>query len=166
MKKFKVYIFFVLLMMSCGVQACYESVIQSPSPFMGNHGEIFKLANGEIGEVLYEYEYLYEYYPQVVVCEAQGKLLVAGRSLDVKLINKTLQSRGSEMFEVTIDGEFNGWEGETLVKLTNGQIWQQTDYFYLYKYAFMPKAVIYKEGATYKMKIEGIERSVGVERLK
>ncbi|MBK1782586.1 hypothetical protein JHL22_15340 [Advenella sp. WQ 585] len=166
MKKIKYAVFFVLSVMSFGVQACYESLIESPNPFMGNHGEIFKLANGQIGEVLYEYEYLYEYYPQVVVCEAQGKLLVAGKSLDMKLINKTSQRRSSEMFEVTIDGEFNGWNGETLIKLTNGQIWQQTDYFYFYRYAFMPKAIIYKDGSRYKMKIEGVDKSVGVERLK
>jgi hypothetical protein len=30
--------------------------------------------------------------------------------------------------ESQIDGDFNGWEGETVVKLVNGQIWQQTEY--------------------------------------
>lgn len=32
-------------------QTCYESSILSPTPFMGNNGEIFKLADGSIWEV-------------------------------------------------------------------------------------------------------------------
>ena len=47
--------------------ACYESSIVSPTPFMGNDGEIFKLSDGSLWEVHAEYEYLYEYYPSVVI---------------------------------------------------------------------------------------------------
>ena len=63
--------------------------------------------------------------------------------------------------ESQIDGEFEGWEGETIVKLTNGQIWQQTEYHYRYHYAYMPKVLIYRSGSGYKMKVDGIERAVG-----
>ena len=42
-------------------QACYETTVQSPTPFMGNNGEIVKLADGTLWEVKYAYEYLYEY---------------------------------------------------------------------------------------------------------
>jgi hypothetical protein len=48
--------------------------------------------------------------------------------------------------ESQIDGDFEGWEGETIVKLTNGQIWQQTEYHYEYHYAFMPEVLIYPSG--------------------
>lgn len=34
--------------------------------------------------------------------------------------------------ESEIEGEFNGWDGETIFKLTNGQIWQQAEYDYEY----------------------------------
>ena len=68
--------------------------------------------------------------------------------------------------ESKIDGDFEGWEGETIVKLMNGQIWQQTEYHYHYHYAFMPDVLIYKKGTQWKMKVEGVEKSVGVERLK
>jgi hypothetical protein len=37
---------------------CYESSIVSPTPFMGNNDEIFKLSDGSVWEVKYEYEYL------------------------------------------------------------------------------------------------------------
>src|SRR3989344_2622108 len=45
--------------------------------------------------------------------------------------------------ESSIDGEFNGWEGETIYKLINGQYWQQSAYHYHYHYAYSPKVLIY-----------------------
>jgi len=65
---------------------CYESMIVSPVPFMGNNGEIFKLIDGSLWEVKYEYEYLYEYYPSVVICPSQGKLIIGGKSLNVEFL--------------------------------------------------------------------------------
>ena len=71
-----------------------------------------------------------------------------------------------KVIESQIDGDFEGWEGETIVKLMNGQIWQQSEYYYHYHYAFMPKVLIYKSGRVYKMKVEGIEESISVIQLK
>ena len=70
------------------------------------------------------------------------------------------------VIESQIDGDFEGWEGETIVKLMNGQIWQQSEYHYHYHYAFMPKVLIFRSGGAYKMKVDGIEKAVGVKRLK
>ncbi|MDR0881742.1 MAG: hypothetical protein LBP55_04270, partial [Candidatus Adiutrix sp.] len=36
----------------------------------------------------------------------------------------------SGAIESQIDGTFEGWSGETVFKLTNGQIWQQSSYAY------------------------------------
>jgi hypothetical protein len=67
--------------------------------------------------------------------------------------------------ESRIDGEFEGWEGETTVKLMNGQIWLQTEYHYHYHYAYMPEVLIYSSGSGYKMKVDGVKRAVGVRRI-
>ncbi len=75
-------------------------------------------------------------------------------------------ARTPSVIETQIDGDFEGWEGETIVKLMNGQIWQQTEYYYTYHYAFMPKVLIYRSGGGYKMKVDGVDRAVGVEQLK
>jgi hypothetical protein len=48
-------------------QDCYQSSILSPSPFMGNNEEIFKLADGSLWKVKYEYQYLYEYRPDITL---------------------------------------------------------------------------------------------------
>lgn len=70
------------------------------------------------------------------------------------------------VIESKIDGEFEGWEGETIVKLMNGQIWQQTEYHYHYHYAYMPDVLIYNSGVGWKMKVEGVDKAVGVQKLK
>jgi hypothetical protein len=71
-----------------------------------------------------------------------------------------------DMIESQIDGDFEGWEGETIVKLMNGQIWQQAEYYYHYHYAFMPKITVIKTGAGYKMIVDGVPKAIGVTRLK
>jgi hypothetical protein len=75
------------------------------------------------------------------------------------------QASGSAI-ESRIDGEFNGWDGETIFKLQNGQIWQQSSYAYMYHYAFAPKLVIFRSGPLYKMQVEGVSGSIYVRRLK
>ncbi|QYK11470.1 hypothetical protein K0I63_11785 [Shewanella rhizosphaerae] len=151
-------------------QGCFQSSILSPSPFMGNDGEIFKLDDGSMWEVKYEYEYLYEYYPSVVICPGKGKLIIGDKSLNVEMISSAGQKENgspssASTIESQIDGDFEGFEGETIIKLMNGQIWQQSEYWYHYHYSFMPKVLIYKQGGSYKIKVDGIDKSVGVIRL-
>lgn len=155
-------------------QDCYESSILSPTPFMGNNGEIIKLSDGSLWEVKYEYEYLYEYNPNVVICPSRGKLAIKGKALNVEQVGEAMSEKPKsklrnepkeQMIESQIDADFDGWDGETIVKLTNGQIWQQSEYYYYYHYSFMPKVIIYRSSGVYKMKVQGIEKSVSVERL-
>jgi hypothetical protein len=77
-------------------------------------------------------------------------------------------SRGgcSPAIETTISGEFNGWEGETIFKLSNGQIWQQAEYSYTYSYAYMPEVTIYSTSSGCRMKVEDEEETILVKRLK
>jgi len=71
------------------------------------------------------------------------------------------------VIETRIDGEFNGWDGETIYRLQNGQIWQQSVYHYHYHYAYSPSVLIYSSGGGYKMKVEGdSDEPVSVQRLR
>jgi hypothetical protein len=88
----------------------------------------------------------------------------------VKLVSNET-SNGSDLstpnvVESQIDGDFEGWEGETIFKLTNGQIWQQSQYAYHYHYAFMPRVVIVKTHVGYKMQVEGVSSTIMVRRIK
>ena len=65
-----------------------------------------------------------------------------------------------------IDGEFEGWEGTTIFKLDNGQIWQQSAYAYTYHYAYRPEVLIFNHGGSFKMKVDGIGNMIEVVRLK
>lgn len=172
-KKLITSVCFVLMSLSAHSQACYEASILSPSPFMGNNGEIFKLSDGSLWEVKYEYEYLYEYLPDVIICPSRGKLIIKGKNLNVQNISGSSSrgdsvpsSGGGDVIEAQIDGEFQGWDGETIFKLTNGQIWQQSSYAYTYTYKFMPKVLIIKTSRGYELQVEGMDRRIAVRRIR
>jgi len=68
--------------------------------------------------------------------------------------------------ESRIDGEFQGWDGETIFKLQNGQIWQQSAYAYTYHYAYAPKVTIFRSGGLQKMQVDGVRGTIYVTRLR
>lgn len=170
---FAVLIIGTLSSQDASAEGCTKTSITKPSPFMGNNGEVFKLADGSLWQVKYEYEYLYEYYPTVVICPSQNLLIIKGKKLNVvplapqRKAGSGASHDGNSIIESRIDGDFNGWEGETVYQLTNGQIWQQSGYHYHYHYAFSPKVMIYSEGGSFKMIVEGdSDQPINVRRLR
>jgi hypothetical protein len=83
---------------------------------------------------------------------------------------RTAQSGGgggcSTVIETQINGAFEGWSGNTIFKLFNGQIWQQSSYAYTYSYAFMPKVMIYPSGGNCMLKVEGVSDTISVKRIR
>lgn len=65
-----------------------------------------------------------------------------------------------------IAGAFEGWAGGTIFRLWNGQIWQQASPGYLYRYAYMPRVMIFPTVDGYRMRVEGAPRSISVRRLR
>jgi len=72
----------------------------------------------------------------------------------------------SPVIESWISGTFNGWDGDTVVTLMNGQTWRQAEYHYDYGYAYGPDVVIY-DSLIYgwRMWVEGWDDWVRVERI-
>ena len=70
------------------------------------------------------------------------------------------------VIESQIEGEFTGWDGGTIFKLSNGQIWEQTSYSYTYHYAYMPEVTIYPSGGYCNLKVEGLDDTITVRRLR
>jgi len=35
-----------------------------------------------------------------------------------------------------VDDDWEGWDGDTIVKLSNGSVWRQEEYHYEYAYAY------------------------------
>ena len=65
----------------------------------------------------------------------------------------------------TINGAFKGWQGRTVVKLTNGQVWQQAEYKYQYRYAYRPNVTTSGGSGTATMHVVGMA-PVRVRRLR
>jgi len=141
-------------------------------------GHIFKTSSGSIYEVTgLTLQLVLELSPNVIVLRRGEtfKLIVEG--FDEELIcsqlktpiNKIVNSntnRALEVVESRIEGDFNGWEGETIFKLDNGQIWQQSSYSYTYAYKYRPKVIIYPSKGRYLMRVEGMKKNISVVKLK
>jgi hypothetical protein len=81
---------------------------------------------------------------------------VIGRGLIFAAALLSAQAAHAQAYEGQIDGEYKGWEGDTIYKLMDGHIIQQASYHYHYHYAYSPKIIIYRgRDGTLKMHIEG-----------
>ena len=76
------------------------------------------------------------------------------------------RSSCSPALESTISGDIEGWDGETVFKLDNGQIWKQAEYAYTYFYAYRPDVTIYQTSSGCRMKVEDESDTVLVRRIK
>lgn len=68
--------------------------------------------------------------------------------------------------ESRIVTDFDGLEHGNIYELQNGQIWKQTDFYIWIRIAVYPRVIIYRDGASWKMKVDGIDRAVRVERIR
>ena len=69
------------------------------------------------------------------------------------------------VLNTTIDGDFEGWEGETIFKMMDGSVWQQSSYSYTYHYSYMPDVLIFIKNGAYHMKVEDVDEIIQVERI-
>jgi len=165
MNKVKTFLFISICLLTESLFACYESTIQKPQPFMGNDGEVFVLSDGSIWEVKYEYEYMYEYYPSIIICPDKNLLLINDKKLNVVNLSGGSSSGGS-VIESNIDGQWNGWNLDTIVKLTNGQIWEQVGLHLSISIGLGNEVLMYKKAGTWYMQVEDEDEAVAVIRLK
>lgn len=61
-----------------------------------------------------------------------------------------------------IVGDFEGWDGETLFEMSDGTFWIQAEYSYIYYYAYNPKAIVFKRGPNYYLKVERVRKILKV----
>ena len=54
-----------------------------------------------------------------------------------------------------IVGEFEGWDDEVIVQLTDGTCWKQAYYFYYYYYFNYPTVKLYKKNGLTYLKVDG-----------
>ena len=88
------------------------------------------------------------------------------RSVGPPATSQPAGSNCNAAIETTISGDFNGWDGETIFKLDNGQVWQQAQYDYMYSYSYRPDVTIYQTSSGCRMKVEEEEETILVKRIK
>ncbi len=165
----------ILLILSNGAMAggCYESSIQSPTPFMGTDGEVFKLIDGSVWEVKYEYEYMYEYYPSVIACPDRGKLIIEDKKLNVELLSTAKGSGASSgsswvVFEETnLQGSISGTiQQGHIFKTTSGSIYEVTGLTLQLVLELQPAVTVLRNGNVYKLIVEGFDEPFICSKLK
>lgn len=68
--------------------------------------------------------------------------------------------------QLKVAGDFNGWDGETVVALSDGSYWIQVEYNYYYCYSYSPKVEIkHQNGNTYLQVIGCSNSWVRVEKI-
>jgi hypothetical protein len=161
----------MLVVAGCAsAQDCYQSSILRPSPFMGNNNEIFKLADGSVWEVKNEYEYLYEYYPSVIICPGRGKLIVGKKSLNVELVSgaqkRTISPKGMptqagkwDIFEETnLQGSISGTVQQgRIFKTTSGNVYEVMGLTLQLVLELQPEVIVLRNGETYKLVVKGFD---------
>jgi hypothetical protein len=140
------------------IQTCIDGTFTGWSGYTA-----FPLCNGQVWmQSSYSYWYYYAYRPNVVIYQTgSGYLMqVEGVSVSVYVTPVT------DFIRTCIDGDFEGWEGDTVFPLCNGQVWMQSSDSYWYYYAYRPNVVIYQTGSGYRMQVEGVNETVAVVRLR
>ena len=63
---------------------CYKNSVKAPVPLLGNHGEVVVMWDGTIWEIVGgEYEYMYEYYPSVILCPKKRLMTIGNKAFKV-----------------------------------------------------------------------------------
>jgi len=135
-------------------------------------GTIFKTASKNIYEVVDDvFLFEMEVRPDVtVLTDGQFyKLFIQGvdESLLCKKLNRGIRNicSVSHVIEAIVVNDFDGFEYGKIFKLDNGQIWEQEE-FYIYTGIYTwSKVTIWHNGVVYKMKVNGIDKSVTVHQL-
>lgn len=106
--------------------------------------------------------------------EKRDKLLKESQDRQMALALQLIQSGSGVIPSIPslntvrarIINDFDGFKQGNIYKLDNGQIWEQTDFYIHTRIATMPSVIIWRDGAVYKMIVDGIDRAVTIQQLK
>lgn len=133
--------------------------------FAGFGGDtIFELTNGQVWQqATYQYKYYYAYRPKVVITpKGNGRYVMAveGMNQVVEVTQVYLQTKG------IIISDFNGFDYGNRYEFQNGQVWEQVESKYKYRYVHRPHAIVVNGINGNELKVEGIDDvTVKVRRI-
>jgi hypothetical protein len=100
--------------------------------------------------------------PSVKIFERDSDYKLGIEGFDEPVICKKV----IDVIDTHMDGVFNGWDGETVWKMQNGQTWQQSSFGYLYQYEYSPHVLIFEFRGEWIMQVEGLEETIEVKKLR
>jgi hypothetical protein len=68
-----------------------------------------------------------------------------------------------DVVKSTFKNDFNGWEGQTVFKLDNGEVWEQDEYESYSNNSYQHEALIYNSGLDYRLQVDG--NSIAVKKV-
>jgi len=68
--------------------------------------------------------------------------------------------------EGVLSGACNGWDGNTLFRFDNGQIWEQAIYRYRYFYIYHPRVKIWNDRGQCLLEEDGVDEVLPVRRVR
>ena len=165
-----VLLFLIAPTYSFAAQVMFESRIVNE--FNGFDSDaIFIMSNGTAWKQYnYLYKYSYKYNPQAtIIRQGPSKFFLFVDGIEEYVEVEYL----GEAYEESIVGEFDGWDGDTIFKLSDGSIWEQVDSthehnhqnspdIYLIEYAFLREQNIF----LYYALVEDSDELVHVRRIK
>ncbi|MDN4600747.1 hypothetical protein P5G61_05880 [Paenibacillus sp. F6_3S_P_1C] len=123
---------------------------------------LFKIGNQYWIQARNQYNYMYSFQPKAKIFEKDGN-----HFLEVERMKGAIEvKKAGNVVESQIEDAFKGWDGKTEFSLTNGQIWQQSEYSYMYHYAYRPNVLIYPDSGEYRLKVEGVKDTISVRKLR
>lgn len=141
------------------IETCIEG------DFKGWSGDTaFDLCNGQVWvQTSYAYTYHYAYRPRVTLVRTS-----TGWTMSVEGVSSSIAVQQAPSFvRSCINGTFEGWSGDTLFPLCNGQIWQQVGLGITIAIAIRPQVLIYEAPTGgYRMQVEGTDGTIRVARIK
>ena len=166
MKKIFSFSLFILISFSCFSQTwTYEETTMIKGQVSGSitKGYLFKTSNGKFYEIIENTKQrVRERNPEVKIYSNGNDYKLEIEGFEEPVICRKIKN----VIESTIDGEFKGWEGSTIFKLSNGQVWQQSSYAYMYHYAYNPTVLIFESKDGIKMKVDGVDELISVKKIK
>jgi hypothetical protein len=67
--------------------------------------------------------------------------------------------------ETKINGEFSGWDGETVFELANGQKWQQARFKHQYRFKYMPRVKIWEVDGKHYLEVDCMTEMLPIKRI-
>jgi hypothetical protein len=126
-----------------------------------NDSKLFPLYNKQYWlQKRYKYWYHYSYMAQITIYGYQNRFYLTKDGKDKCVEVQRLHN----VIKATVINDFNGWSGDTIFELDNGQVWKQDEYDYDYNYSHRPTALIYSDGYSFRIHVEG--KSIEVKQLK